>query len=169
MCNFLLIWVQSEVQKFQVPLSSTGNTPRIDFLGVFFFSWVPLFSIWITWINKIITENWIILILNFNTSGAGFALSDASKVSGLSLWLGQRLTQLEVLPPFAIMLIICIMTASITEVASNTATANILLPILAEMVQLLTSNQNAQSIKAQLSYNITSWRHLLRTFAEIKS
>ena len=40
---------------------------------------------------------------------------------------------LKVLPPFAIMLIICIMTATITEVASNTATANILLPILSEM------------------------------------
>jgi len=76
----------------------------------------------------------------FLLMGAGFALSDASKVSGLSLWLGQRLTQLEVLPPFAIMLIICIMTASITEVASNTATANILLPILAEMAEIMEIN-----------------------------
>jgi hypothetical protein len=32
------------------------------------------------------------------------------------------------------MLIICIMTVVVTEVASNTATANILLPILAQMV-----------------------------------
>ena len=74
--------------------------------------------------------------LNWQSTGAGFALSDASKASGLSVWLGRRLTHLEVLPPFAIMLIICIMTATITEVASNTATANILLPILAEMVNV---------------------------------
>ena len=31
------------------------------------------------------------------------------------------------------MIIVCIMTATVTEVASNTATANILLPVLAEM------------------------------------
>ena len=32
---------------------------------------------------------------------------------------------------------VCVMTATITEVASNTATANILLPILSEMVFIL--------------------------------
>lgn len=64
--------------------------------------------------------------------GGGFALSDATKESGLSDWIGQQLTGLSVLPPFVIMLIICIITATITEVASNTATANILLPILAD-------------------------------------
>ena len=66
--------------------------------------------------------------------GGGFALSDASEASGLSPWLGEQLTALRDLPPFVIMLIICIMTATVTEVASNTATANILLPILAQMV-----------------------------------
>ena len=66
--------------------------------------------------------------------GGGFALSDASRDSGLSAWLGEQLSGLRVLPPFVIMLIICIMTVIVTEVASNTATANILLPILAQMV-----------------------------------
>ncbi|EFX74310.1 hypothetical protein DAPPUDRAFT_307380 [Daphnia pulex] len=65
--------------------------------------------------------------------GGGFALSDASKISGLSKWLVGQLGGLSSLPPFVVMLIICIMTATITEVASNTATANILLPILSEM------------------------------------
>lgn len=48
--------------------------------------------------------------------GGGFALSDASKASGLSSWLGDQLAVLSFLPPFAIMLIICIMTAAVTEV-----------------------------------------------------
>lgn len=65
--------------------------------------------------------------------GGGFALSDASEKSGLSLWLGEQLAGLQSLPPFLIIFIICVMTATITEVASNTATANILLPILAEL------------------------------------
>ncbi|XP_057373829.1 Na(+)/citrate cotransporter-like isoform X3 [Daphnia carinata] len=72
--------------------------------------------------------------------GGGFALSDASKASGLSSWLGDQLAVLSFLPPFAIMLIICIMTAAITEVASNTATANVLLPILAEMAVTIKVN-----------------------------
>ncbi|KAI9557048.1 hypothetical protein GHT06_016845 [Daphnia sinensis] len=72
--------------------------------------------------------------------GGGFALSDASKASGLSSWLGDQLAVLSFLPPFAIMLIICIMTAAVTEVASNTATANILLPILSEMAVTIKVN-----------------------------
>ena len=67
-------------------------------------------------------------------AGGGFALSDATLESGLSDWIGQQLAGLSVLPPFVTMLIICIITATITEVASNTATANILLPILAQTV-----------------------------------
>lgn len=48
--------------------------------------------------------------------GGGFAISEASKVSGLSLWIGTRLSALQVLPPFAIMVIVCIMAAAVTEV-----------------------------------------------------
>ncbi|XP_046438107.1 solute carrier family 13 member 5-like isoform X1 [Daphnia pulex] len=72
--------------------------------------------------------------------GGGFAISDASKISGLSTWLGAQLSVLSVLPPFIIMLTICIMTAAVTEVASNTATANILLPILSEMANTIQVN-----------------------------
>lgn len=62
------------------------------------------------------------------------ALSDATQESGLSAYLAEQLNGLSGLPPFLIMLIVCIFTAMITEVASNTATANIILPILADTV-----------------------------------
>ena len=75
-------------------------------------------------------------------TGSGFALSDACRVSGLSEWLGEQLSGLSVLPPFVIMLIVCVMTAMITEVASNTATANILLPVLAETVFKIIKQKN---------------------------
>lgn len=74
------------------------------------------------------------LMYYFYFTGGGFALSDATAASGLSDWIGQQLAGLASLPPFVTMLIICIITATITEVASNTATANILLPILAKTV-----------------------------------
>ena len=38
------------------------------------------------------------------------------------------------LPPFVILLVVCVITAGVTEVASNTAVANIFLPILADTV-----------------------------------
>lgn len=64
--------------------------------------------------------------------GGGYALSDATKKSGLSNWIGVQLAGMVVLPPFLIMLVVCVITATITEVASNTAVANIFLPILAD-------------------------------------
>ena len=48
-------------------------------------------------------------------------------------WIASRMMILSILPPWAINLTICALTAVLTQVASNTATANVLLPILAEM------------------------------------
>ncbi|XP_069980540.1 Na(+)/citrate cotransporter [Penaeus vannamei] len=65
--------------------------------------------------------------------GGGFAMAEASKVSGLSVWLGEQLRYFDVMPKEAIVFIVCLMTAMLTEVASNTATASILLPVLKEL------------------------------------
>lgn len=62
-------------------------------------------------------------------------MAAASKASGLSRYLGKQLASLEVLPPLAILVIICVATTFLTEVSSNAAVANILLPVLAEMVR----------------------------------
>nr|CAD7204875.1 unnamed protein product [Timema douglasi] len=67
--------------------------------------------------------------------GGGFAMAEASKVSGLSHFLGVKLQALEVLPSFAILVIISTATTFLTEVSSNTAVANIVLPVLSEMEQ----------------------------------
>ena len=72
--------------------------------------------------------------------GGGFALADASKASGLSNLIGEQLTVLHVFPTPAIVLIVCLMTGFITEVTSNVATANILLPVLAELAVATRTN-----------------------------
>ena len=72
--------------------------------------------------------------------GGGFALADASKISGLSNWVGEQLTILNFLPNYAVVLIVCLMTGFITEVTSNVATANILLPVLAELAVATNTN-----------------------------
>ena len=65
--------------------------------------------------------------------GSGFALAEACKVSGLSKWVGTQLAYLDAIPSFAIVIIVCVMITTFTEVSSNTATATIFLPILASL------------------------------------
>ena len=79
---------------------------------------------------------WGVMIL----FGGGFVLADASKQSGLSDWVGNQLRVLEVLPDYAVVLVICIMTGLVTEVTSNVATANILLPVLSELAKSTGTN-----------------------------
>ena len=79
---------------------------------------------------------WGVMIL----FGGGFVLADASKQSGLSNWVGDQLKVLDVLPDYAIVLVICVMTGLVTEVTSNVATANILLPVLSELAKSIGTN-----------------------------
>ncbi|XP_074528665.1 solute carrier family 13 member 2 [Halichoeres trimaculatus] len=74
----------------------------------------------------------IILLL-----GGGFALAAGSEKSGLSLWLGESLTPLQKIPPYAISLLLCLLVATFTECSSNTATTTLFLPILASMAMAI--------------------------------
>ena len=63
--------------------------------------------------------------------GGGFALAGAFKVSGLSLWVGQQLVGFDMLHPIVIILLISLTITFLTELTSNTATTEMLLPVLA--------------------------------------
>jgi sodium-dependent dicarboxylate transporter 2/3/5 len=83
--------------------------------------------------------------------GGGFALSQASQESGLSEWIGQQLQSLEPLDERLILLIVMLGVAFVTEVASNTATANIIIPILLAM----SKNLNLHPLYLTLPATIT--------------
>lgn len=87
---------------------------------------------------KVLQERmpWGILLL----LGGGFALAEGSRVSGLSKFVGHQLASFDIMPPAAIVFVVCIIAAALTEVASNTATATILLPILANLSQAVHVN-----------------------------
>uniref|UniRef100_A0A8C6RFZ7 Solute carrier family 13 (sodium-dependent dicarboxylate transporter), member 2 n=1 Tax=Nannospalax galili TaxID=1026970 RepID=A0A8C6RFZ7_NANGA len=87
----------------------------------------------LTW--KIVNEKmpWNIVIL----LGGGFALAKGSEKSGLSEWLGDKLTPLQHIPPPATALILCLLIATFTECTSNVATTTLFLPILASMAQAI--------------------------------
>jgi sodium-dependent dicarboxylate transporter 2/3/5 len=65
--------------------------------------------------------------------GGGFALASGFRESGLSAWVGERLAGAAELPPLLVILLICIVVTFLTELTSNTATAQILLPVLAAL------------------------------------
>ncbi|XP_018604069.1 solute carrier family 13 member 2 isoform X2 [Scleropages formosus] len=83
----------------------------------------------LTW--KVVHEKmpWNILLL----LGGGYALAKGSEASGLSMWLGESLTPLQKIPPFAISFLLCLLVSTFTECSSNTATTTLFLPILASM------------------------------------
>lgn len=70
---------------------------------------------------------WEIILL----FGGGFALASGFKESGLSLWFGQQLEWLGGMHPLILVFCISFLVTFLTEVTSNTATVETLLPILA--------------------------------------
>lgn len=63
--------------------------------------------------------------------GGGFALADSFRDSGLSQWLGTQFESLKGVSPIVMMIVVCFGITFLTEVTSNTATAQILMPVLA--------------------------------------
>ncbi|MEA3477214.1 MAG: DASS family sodium-coupled anion symporter, partial [Bacteroidota bacterium] len=65
--------------------------------------------------------------------GGGFALASGFKESGLSLWIGEHLASVLSTHPIIIIFMISIGMTFLTELTSNTATTEMLLPVLAGM------------------------------------
>ncbi|KAM6403106.1 solute carrier family 13 member 2 [Rhynochetos jubatus] len=72
--------------------------------------------------------------------GGGFALAKGSEESGLSAWLGSKLTPLKQIPHPAIALLLCLLIATFTECTSNVATTTLFLPILASLAEAICLN-----------------------------
>jgi len=62
---------------------------------------------------------------------AGLTIAKAFQISGASEMIGQSLTSVMSLPPFVLILCICLTVSFLTEITSNTATTTLLVPILA--------------------------------------
>ncbi|XP_069135426.1 solute carrier family 13 member 2-like isoform X2 [Argopecten irradians] len=83
----------------------------------------------LNWQSTVQKIPWGVIIL----LGGGFALADGSSVSGLSQWVGCQLRVFRHLKSWAMNLILCLIVAGATEITSNTATATLLMPIMAEL------------------------------------
>jgi sodium-dependent dicarboxylate transporter 2/3/5 len=65
--------------------------------------------------------------------GGGFALAEGFQTSGLAALIGGRFGALGELPPLLMVGLICLTLTFLTEVTSNTATTQMILPILASL------------------------------------
>ena len=83
--------------------------------------------------------------------GGGFALAGAFKESGLSMWFGDQLSGIGALHPFIIILLICLSVTVLTELTSNTATIEMLLPVLAGLAVSIEVNPLILMLPATLS------------------
>ncbi|XP_061903115.1 Na(+)/citrate cotransporter-like isoform X2 [Entelurus aequoreus] len=83
--------------------------------------------------------------------GGGFALAKGSEESGLSRWLGEQMAPLHSIPPWAVVVALCLLIAVFTECASNVATATLFLPIVASMSQSIGLNPLYVMIPCTLS------------------
>ncbi|KAH6934521.1 hypothetical protein HPB50_024747 [Hyalomma asiaticum] len=72
--------------------------------------------------------------------GGGFAMAEATNVSGLSRWMGHQLSSFGFMSPQCIIFVVSGIVAFITEVVSNSATATIFLPIMAQLATDLHMN-----------------------------
>ncbi len=90
---------------------------------------------------------WHILLL----FGGGFALATGFKESGLSLWFGSKLSGVATLHPLLIIVIISLVITFLTELTSNTATTEMVLPVLAGIAISTNMNPLLLMIPATLS------------------
>ncbi len=72
--------------------------------------------------------------------GGGFALALAFKTSGLSQWFGENLRILKDVPTPVLVAAIALMVTFLTELTSNTATATLLLPVVASLATAIQVN-----------------------------
>lgn len=90
---------------------------------------------------------WDIVIL----IGGGFALAGGFYESGLSAYLGGKLSILRGVSPVLMVLAICLLITFLTEITSNTATTQVVLPIIASLSVALGVNPFLLMIPATIS------------------
>ena len=90
---------------------------------------------------------WGILLL----FGAGLAIAAGFKVSGLAAYIGEQMTVLQGLSLILVLFTIVAIINFLTEITSNTATATMMLPILASLSQAINIHPYGPMVAACLA------------------
>ncbi|MBN2082881.1 SLC13/DASS family transporter [bacterium] len=90
---------------------------------------------------------WGVLLL----FGGGFALAGGFKSSGLSQWCGEYMTALAGLPPLVVVLAVVVGMVLLTNLTSNTASTQMILPIMVTLAVAIQVNPLLLMIPATLA------------------
>ncbi len=90
---------------------------------------------------------WGILLL----FGGGFSIAASFKASGLSLWCGTAFAEFGLHNPLVLTASTCTLVTGMTEITSNTATTQVMLPILAKVSQAVGVNPLVLMLPATIS------------------
>jgi sodium-dependent dicarboxylate transporter 2/3/5 len=90
---------------------------------------------------------WGILLL----FGGGFSIAAAFQASGLSFWCGTVFSGLGIESPLWLVVGTCLLMTFLTEITSNTATTQVMLPIIAKVSQAMNINPLTLMLPATLS------------------
>ncbi|WNF39103.1 DASS family sodium-coupled anion symporter [Bacillaceae bacterium IKA-2] len=90
---------------------------------------------------------WGILLL----FGGGLAIAAGFRDSGLAVWMGEQLTVLDGVSVIVVILIVTIFVKFLTEITSNTATATMIIPIMAALAAAVGIHPYALMFAATLS------------------
>lgn len=93
---------------------------------------------------------WHIILL----FGGGFALAQGFAESGLALWFGEKMKIIATVHPFIIILTIAFFMSFLTELTSNTATTEMILPILAGIAVTVKMNPLIFMIPATMAASL---------------
>lgn len=83
--------------------------------------------------------------------GGGLALAKGFGVSGLAQWMGSQMEALDSLPPVAVLLAVLTVVTLLSEIASNIATASMMMPVLAALAGAVGADPFGMLLSAALA------------------
>ncbi len=83
--------------------------------------------------------------------GGGLALAKGFDVSGLAVWMGKQMEQLSSLHPAVILLAVLTVVTLLSEIASNIATASMMMPVLAALATAVGADPFGMLLSAGLA------------------
>ena len=97
-----------------------------------------------------VTIPWGIILL----FGGGLALAKGFDSSGLAVWLGEQLKSLSSLPHVLILVSVLVVVVLLSEVASNIATASMMMPVLAALALSIGAHPFGLCLSATLAASV---------------
>ncbi len=128
-CNDTVVATAGALLLFLLPAGNAHpNTPLLD------------------WPNALKIQWGVLLFF-----GGGLALARGFDVSGLALWMGTQMESLRTLPPILILLTVLTVVTLLSEIASNVATASMMMPVLAALAAAVGADPFGMLLSAALA------------------